>query len=148
MIFLLSTHRLVASTPLLAFRLYFPRLLQLSSLRRRRTVRSSRGVDTHYALGAIRTTRSVRYALRARCDTHYALGAIRTMRCLRATDESHIHAMSVRSPMSDIAVINHSDCKHLYAWVTHRISHSDVRSWEPRYWSHKFLGMMHHTAHV
>ena len=41
---------------------------------------------------------------------------------------SHTYAMSVRSPMSDIAVINHSDCKKLYAWVTHRIRHSYVRS--------------------
>ena len=41
---------------------------------------------------------------------------------------SHTYAMSVRSPMSDIAVINHSDCKNLYAWVTHRTSHSYVRS--------------------
>ena len=41
---------------------------------------------------------------------------------------NHTYAMSVRSPMSDIAVINHSDCKKLYAWVTHRISHSYVRS--------------------
>ena len=36
---------------------------------------------------------------------------------------SHTYAMSVRSPMSGIAVINHSDCKKLYAWVTHRHSH-------------------------
>ena len=41
---------------------------------------------------------------------------------------SHTYAMSVRSPMSDIAVINHSDCKNWYAWVTHRINHSYVRS--------------------
>ena len=41
---------------------------------------------------------------------------------------SHTYAMSVKSPMSDIAVINHSDCKNVYAWVTHRISHSYVRS--------------------
>ena len=41
---------------------------------------------------------------------------------------SHTYAMSVRSPMSDIAVINHNDCKNLYAWVTHRISQSHVRS--------------------
>ena len=41
---------------------------------------------------------------------------------------SRTYAMSVRSPMSDIAVINHSDCKNVYAWVTHRISHSYVRS--------------------
>ena len=41
---------------------------------------------------------------------------------------SHTYDMSVRSPMSDIAVINHSDCKNWYAWVTHRINHSYVRS--------------------
>ena len=27
---------------------------------------------------------------------------------------SHTYAMSVRSPMSDIAVINHSDCKEVH----------------------------------
>ena len=41
---------------------------------------------------------------------------------------SHTYAMSVRSPMSDIAMINHSDCQKWHAWVTHRINHSYVRS--------------------
>ena len=61
---------------------------------------------------------------------------------------SHKYAMSVRSPMSDIAMMNHSDCKNWHAWVTHMISHSYVGSWQPRNWSHAFLGMMHHIAHV
>ena len=33
---------------------------------------------------------------------------------------SHTYVVSVRSTMSGIASINHSDCKSVHAWVTHR----------------------------
>ena len=48
------------------------------------------------------------------------LSAIFTSGCPWAVCMSHTHATNVRSTMSDIAVINHSDCKNLYAWVTQR----------------------------